>query len=250
MQHYLQTCLLLLLLSSFICQAGTNLPAEDITVKVVTEESYPIQFFENGKLIGTATTFVEQVLAAANIQYNIDVYPWARAYRMALNEPNILIFSLAKTAQRADKFKWVGEIMDLEYYLFGPVNSNINAHTSLEELRQYRIGTVRDGAPYQYLLRNDFKNLVTVVKAEQTALLYQSGRIDLLPANKSTFEIVCRNRKLDCSNLVPLYKLDMPSIKLFMAFSQLTDDFIVEKVRAAYNQVTKAQHNLIEQSIN
>ena len=78
---------------------------------------------------------------------------------IADDEPNILIYSLAKTPARAEQFKWVGEIMALDYYLYGAIDSEVNAQTSLEKLKQYKIGTVRDSAVYQYLIKNDFKKL-------------------------------------------------------------------------------------------
>ena len=179
----------------------------------------------------------------AGFTYSIDVLPWARAYHLALNEPNTLIYSLAKTPARAEQFKWVGEIMALDYYLYGAIDSEVNAQTSLEKLKQYKIGTVRDSAVYQYLIKNDFKHLTTVVQGKQNLLLFEQNRIDLFPANKSTFQVICLQEAFNCRNIKPVYKLDISSIDLYMAFSQSTDNAIVEKVRAGYQAVIQKQHN-------
>lgn len=227
-------CLLISLYSS--CGATLEYKA-DIRIKVVTEDTFPVQYFENGKISGPATKLVEQVLSAANISYTIEVLPWARAYHLALTEPNILIYSLARTKTRTNKFKWVGRIMALEYYLYGSFDSDINLKTPLATLKKFRVGTVRDSAVDQYLRANNFKKLTTVVQGIQNFNLFEQKRIDLFPANQSSFQAVCLEYAFNCQALKPLHKLDISSIDLYMAFSELTDDILVEKVRMAYEEV-------------
>ena len=241
---------LLMLVSSAACGNEQQDKQDVINIKVVTEDTFPLQYLENGKVTGPATNLVEQVLLAAGVTYNIEVLPWARAYQLALTEPNILIYSLAKTTARLNAFKWVGKITALDYYLYGAVDSEINLQTSLEDLKQYEIGTVRDSAVYQYLQVNGFNKLTTVVQGRQNFLLFEQNRIDLFPANKSSFQAICLQDAFNCHNLKPLYKLDISSIELYMAFSQLTDDAMVEKVRAGYKKVMKKRKNLHDIGIN
>ena len=52
---------------------------------------------------------MEKTLQAAQLRdYQIRLYPWARAYDMALKEPNVLIFLIARTSARETQFKWAG----------------------------------------------------------------------------------------------------------------------------------------------
>ncbi len=241
---------LLMLVSSAACGNEQQDKQDVINIKVVTEDTFPLQYLENGKVTGPATNLVEQVLLAAGVTYNIEVLPWARAYQLALTEPNILIYSLAKTTARLNAFKWVGKITALDYYLYGAVDSEINLQTSLEDLKQYEIGTVRDSAVYQYLQVNGFNKLTTVVQGRQNFLLFEQNRIDLFPANKSSFQAICMQDAFNCHNLKPLYKLDISSIELYIAFSQLTDDVLVEKIRAGYTKVMKKRNNSHDIGIN
>ena len=241
---------LLMLVSSAACGNEQQDKQDVINIKVVTEDTFPLQYLENGKVTGPATNLVEQVLLAAGVTYNIEVLPWARAYQLALTEPNILIYSLAKTTARLNAFKWVGKITALDYYLYGAVDSEINLQTSLEDLKQYEIGTVRDSAVYQYLQVNGFNKLTTVVQGRQNFLLFEQNRIDLFPANKSSFQAICLQDAFNCHNLKPLYKLDISSIELYIAFSQLTDDVLVEKIRAGYTKVMKKRNNSHDIGIN
>lgn len=248
--RYFSMIFLLVLMSHFTYAVDKNSTHDEVSIKVVTEDTFPLQFVENGKISGPATALVENVLSVAGITYSIEVLPWARAYHLALTEPNVLIYSLAKTTSRAKEFKWVGHIIALDYYLYGSADSNIDFKTPLADLKQYQIGTVRDSAVYQYLQDNGFTNLTTVVQGKQNLLLFKNKRVDLFPANKSSFKAICKLYAFDCQMLKPVYKLDISAIDLHMAFSQLTDDTTVEKMRSAYKQIMQKQNNLLDIGIN
>ena len=63
-------------------------------VRVVTEET-AYSYLQDGKVSGPATKVVEATLQRAGLDgYQIGLYPWARAYDMALQEPDVLILSL------------------------------------------------------------------------------------------------------------------------------------------------------------
>jgi len=75
--------------------------ANSTEIKVITEHYPPLQIVENGKPIrGLAIDIMKELLRKTEIQTNIQTYPWARAYKMALSEENILIFSLTRTKER------------------------------------------------------------------------------------------------------------------------------------------------------
>ena len=241
----------LVLLYSFCISARAFSPKADvhIQIKVVTEDTFPVQYIENGKVTGPATALVEQVLVAANVKYDIEVLPWARAYNLALSEPNVLIYSLARTSAREKQFHWLGRIMALEYYLYGGLDSNIDFTTPISELTQYRVGAVRDSAVDQYLRGKGFEKLTTVIKGTQNFHLFEQNRIDLLPANQSSFQAICLQYAFNCQELKPVHKLDISSADLYMAFSQLTDAALVEKVQAAYKQVINQRTPLLDPKV-
>lgn len=249
MRSIFQYCLLIIFttpLVTFTAQADDT----DIKIRVVTEDTFPVQYFENGIISGPATQLVKKVLSVAGLSYDIEVLPWARAYHLATTEPNVLIYSLARTKARAKKFKWIGRIMALDYFLYGSVNADINLNTPLAALKQYKIGTVRDSAVNQYLKENGFKNLTTVVQGTQNFFLFEQKRIDLFPANKSSFQAVCLQHAFNCKVIKPLHKLDISSIDLYIAFSQLTDDVLIKKVHKAYDEVMQKRKSLVDFDIN
>ncbi|MCB1974474.1 MAG: hypothetical protein KDE65_08450, partial [Burkholderiaceae bacterium] len=66
-------------------------------IRAVTETT-PYTYIEGDKVVGTATEVVELTLQRAGLKdYSVHLYPWARAYDMALKEPGVLIFLIART---------------------------------------------------------------------------------------------------------------------------------------------------------
>ncbi|MDP6688032.1 MAG: transporter substrate-binding domain-containing protein [Alphaproteobacteria bacterium] len=74
-------------------------------VAVVTETWKPYSYEENGIVKGSATKIVRAVLERAGIDYSIQVYPWARAYKTALNRESVVLFAVVRTEEREKLFK-------------------------------------------------------------------------------------------------------------------------------------------------
>ena len=88
--------------------AGPSAPKGHVAV--VTEDWKPYSFEEDGAVKGSATGLVRKVLERAGIDYSIKVYPWARAYSMALNDDDTLIFAIVRSGEREPLFNWVGQV--------------------------------------------------------------------------------------------------------------------------------------------
>ena len=64
------------------------------------------------------TEVVKKILKRAKLDYKLGIYPWARAYQMALDAPNVLIYSIARNDKRETLFKWVCVIAPCHGYLY------------------------------------------------------------------------------------------------------------------------------------
>ena len=94
---------ILVFLLSFIDSANSE------EIKVVTEHFPPYQIAEEGKPVrGVNVEFIKALLNEVNVDTDINVYPWARAYSMALTYPNVLIFSISRVPEREHLFHWIG----------------------------------------------------------------------------------------------------------------------------------------------
>ena len=220
----------LLLCSVAVC---TEL-ARATGIMVVTENSPPMQEMDGDRVGGVATELVEAVLKRSGVSYEIKMYPWVRAFSMT-KEPNVLIYSLARTKPRESHFKWVGEILPVKYYLFRlKSRPEINPKT-IEEAKSYRIGVLRKDIVHEYLKQKEFPLLDEVGKLELNFAKLVNKRVELIPfSDRLNFGFGCEQFKIDCNMFEPALLLEDISFGLYIAFSNSTDDATVKKVRDAY----------------
>ena len=209
---------------------------------VVTEELPPYNMTLDGKLTGMSTEVVQAVLKEAGETAPIQSMPWARAYDIALNSEKVLIYSIARTAQRETLFKWVGVIAPTRWYLFSLPGTQFNLK-SLEDARQYQIATVKDDVGEQYLIDKGFaigRNLQSSNKYEHNYAKLKAGRVDLWISNElNAHYLVRKGSGNPHENAVPQLSLDDlgGANGLCMAFSRNTPDEVVERFRHALARV-------------
>ena len=78
------------------------LPAETPPgiIQMMTEEYPPVTFMKNGKVSGFVTDMVREISARQGIPDNIQLTSWDEAYKVALSNPNVVLFSAERTAER------------------------------------------------------------------------------------------------------------------------------------------------------
>ena len=205
-------------------------------IQILTEELPPYNMTQDGRLTGMSTEVVQAVLQEVGVQAHIQSMPWARAYDIAQNSENVLIYSIARTRQREKLFKWVGTIAPVRWYLFTLPQRDIQLG-QLDEARRYQIGTVKDDAGEQHLLDKGFAVGENLQSSNRYAHNYEKltlGRIDLWIANElNAFYLVRRAGDDPDETLVPV--LSLPDLGddqgLSMAFSPQTSDALVERFR-------------------
>ncbi len=211
-------------------------------IRVVTEELPPYNMRRAGMVTGLSTEVVRAVLQQAGIEAEIRVMPWARAYDIALNEENVLIYSIVRTPQREKLFKWVGTVAPARWLLYAQPGRGIRLER-LEDARGYRVATVNQDAGEQYLLGKGFelgKSLQSSNAYEANYEKFKLGRVDLWISDELNARYLVRQAGDDpavmLSNALPLPDLG-PEGAMDMAFSRRTPDATVERFRAALRAI-------------
>lgn len=219
--------------------AGTFIGAvaHSETITAVTETS-AYTFLKGDRVAGTATEVVEKTLQAAGLtDYQFKLYPWARAYDMALKEPGVLIYLIARTPAREQQFRWAGEIMKIQYHLYRlRARSDIHVKT-LADAKNYTIGVMRDDVRQQYLLTKGFYRLAVSAQSMDGFNKLIKGQVDLVPLTEDDANTLCLQAHFDCAGLERVLTLDEASSGLYMAYSTSTEASIVQKTRAAFDKL-------------
>jgi polar amino acid transport system substrate-binding protein len=214
---------------------GLGLVAQAQPLQVVTEAT-PYSYLQGDQLAGPATEVVRAALQRAGLDdYRAGLYPWARAYDLALKEPNVLIYLIARTPAREAQFKWAGEFMKMEYHLYKLRDRQDVAVRRLEDARRYSVGVIRDDLRHQYLRGKGFGKLVVSAQNIDNFRKLLARQIQLIPLPDADAAQLCREAQFDCAQLEKVLTLDELSTGLYMAFSHATDDATVRRVRQSFD---------------
>jgi polar amino acid transport system substrate-binding protein len=210
-------------------------PLLSAELTILTENLPPLNYVENGELVGPSVDIVKEIQRRVGSHEKIEVYPWARAYKMALEDENIVLFSMTYTKIRYDKFKWIGPVAKKRDILVAKKGSGLKIN-SLEDARKVkRIGTLRDDTRERLLKGLGFTNLEPVSDEQLNARKLDLGRIDLWTYKKPGLRTVCELAGVDFNEIEEVYNLR--EIDLMIAFSKKTSDSIVEKWRNAFTEM-------------
>ena len=206
-------------------------------VKIVTEEYPPYNYIdtENGEVTGVNTDVVRAILDRLAQTYEINVNPWARSYDLALEQPNVMIYSIVRTEQREDLFKWVGEIAPIDFYLIA-LKEGVSVN-SLEGAKSYMVGTVRDDVIEQYLIEQGFEVGVNIDRTSSHVSNLKklvAGRIDLIAVSDLTAAYQLKQLGYNPEQVLgEKLLLETISVPLYMGFNLGTPDETVAKYQQA-----------------
>lgn len=224
------------------CTFGAH--ATGAELRVVTEELPPYNMTQGGQVTGMSTEVVQAVMKEVGLQAPIKSMPWARAYDIALNEENVLIYSITRTPQREKLFKWVGVIAPTHWYLFSLPGRNLPIK-QLQDARKYQTATVNEDAGEQYLVGKGFvlgKNLQSSNKYEFNYEKLKLGRVDLWISNELNALYLSRQAG-DNPETSLVRVLALPDLThddgLSMAFSLKTPDATVERFRKGLETIRR-----------
>jgi len=209
------------------------------SIMVVTENWKPYNYQESGVVKGSSTQIVREVLDRAGVTYDIRIYPWARTYFMAQKEKNVMIYTIIRTPLREDLFKWIrplGKADTVSFYkLKGRKDIVID---SLEDVKKYKVGLVREDVKHQYLISQGFENgrhIEPVETQEQNINKLRLKRIDLIVFSQRNYSSEMSSFKA-LENKVEEVFILFEAIP-YMAFSISTSDEMVERIVKSYDQL-------------
>ncbi|MBL0714500.1 MAG: ABC transporter substrate-binding protein [Desulfosarcina sp.] len=208
-------------------------PALASELTILTENLPPLNYVQEGVLVGPSVDIVREIQKRVGSTAPIQVYPWVRAYKMALEGDNVVLFGTTYTRDRHDKFKWIGPLATKRDILVARKASNTRIAT-LDDARQIgRIGTLRDDTRERFLLKHGFTNLEPVSDEKKNAQKLMLGRIDLWTYKKPGLRTVCMLAGVDADALEEVYHLR--TIDLMIAFSKSTADTIFNAWQDAFD---------------
>lgn len=212
-------------------------------IEVVTEFLEPYQIKNpDGSLGGFSTDVVEALFKITLDHPKIQTMPWARAYDVALHNPNVLIYSIAHTKLRNKKFHWIGALKEERLYFWGLKKHYAKTNYKVPALKNLKIAVSRNSNSAQYLIAQGFSNIYQLANERQNMDMLFIDRVDLILATQITIETRAKNLGYDFNELQRLNEVAALNNKLSIAFSLDTSPTLIKKYQTAFQQlVTSGQ---------
>jgi len=204
---------------------------EELTI--LTEEMPPYNYTdENNVVTGFSTEIVRELVKRTKLDITnnqITSHPWARAYKMLEKGPNVLLFSMTRSEEREKRFKWVGPIASRTIWFWKlKSRTDINA-TSLETIKKYRVGAVREFSSTRYMQELGFTlDLTNSEEINFKKFIY--GRFDLLTALELAAAYHMNKQDKSFEQLERVFKLD-DRYDYYLALNINTSDEIVNTLQ-------------------
>ncbi len=237
---------LILVLLTLNSTAAIAAEPENAFLQVYTElavtDGHTEKFTDDGVPAGIETDLVRAVLADAGIEYQIQVVPWVRAVQAIDASRNVVVYSMARTPEREDKYHWIGQVLPLDFHLYG-LRENIDSlPKNLREASTARIGVLRADVVGIYLESLGFTNLVYVTEPSRNLDMLKRSRIDLFPYTRHSVGSFVEANEFNPEDLIGVIRLDEISTGLYMVVSKNTDNAIVERLRKSYRDVVSSNN--------
>ncbi len=208
-------------------------------LSVYTEDLAPLNYQKHGQLTGYGTELLQAMLKQAKLSAEFKVQPWTRSYQQVLQQPNSLIYSIAKTPDRSDLFEWIGPISPRRICLIKLQARQDIKLRDLSELKNYKLGLVREMASSKLLLE---KNLVpdTVYDfaptGESNIRKLIAGRVDIIVGSDWVTFYEARKITGKKHNFEVVWVLDETS-PYYFALNKDTEAQTIKKLRLAFDKL-------------
>jgi polar amino acid transport system substrate-binding protein len=203
--------ILLLAMSTAVC-------AESDDFWVLTNLEPPFsQADERGKLSGYAIELVENILTTAGVKQTILAAPWERVLKEGRDKANVLVFAVARTAEREQDFHWITPITANVYgiYALRGRHKSINKFEALADFGPIAV------------LQNDFRQDIMAQHAYIKIAPYGTwadaiqallnGQAQGLFFSDGGVEYFCKRNTLDCNDVQRVYTYQTVTTYLVMS---------------------------------
>lgn len=205
---------------------------------IAFENVPPYAYVEQGRVKGLYVQKVSRVFSIADVNFNSEVYPWARAINRTSKHANKFLVNLAMMPERKDKFIWLGQ-----FDIYCPAVMRLDKRNDIElshenDIRNYRMVLLRDYFISLQVQKDDLidqGNIIWVATLQEAYELMLKERVDLaiFDPHRLTLMMQHLGDKNQLTMALPLPQYNQP---LNLAANLLTDASIVQRLKSALEQ--------------
>ena len=208
------------------------------SLSIYYEDNKPLQSQgADGKPAGFAADVVREIQRRTDNSDAIQLVPGARGLNRLGANPNTLLFSMARTAERDNLYQWIGPIFDNSYAFFAKADSPLLI-SSLDEARKVAsIGVYRGDVRDQVLTTLGFTNLDRANSNLSNVKKLMAGRISLFAGSPTNLQALAEEAGYKTTDFQLVFVFMHK--QLYIAASQDTDRALVARWNEALVQMKR-----------
>lgn len=215
------------------CKVSGTVSPTSGGLRIITEVYPPYNFVDkNNNVTGQSTEIVRAILEKTGTQANIEVMPLSQGLALAEKGPGIVIYSLNRTPQREELFKWVGPIGYYEQAFYAKKGSTVTVSELEDAKKVSKIGVYEGDAGAQFLASRGFTNLDYSLTDAEALKKLMDGTVQLWLGNKDGLAITTGQAGVNPDDLVVLPTVVIQA-DLYIAFSKDIPDSTVKGWQSA-----------------
>ena len=229
----------LMILSLLLGLAGGAPAAAAATdvLRILTEESPPLNFIKDGEVTGLATDVVGELVKATATDGTIRMVGWEEGYQALLEQPDVALFSTAMTPERKALFQWVGPTAVVDTNLYALKGSGI-AISNLDDARKInKIAVVSDYYSEQVLDAEGFTNLQSYPDRDATIRQLLDGKVPLVAASNTEMPAALAKAGASMADVENAFTLSTDL--LYVAFSKGISPELVARWQDALDEMKR-----------
>lgn len=161
--------------------------------KIWSLDEPPTNYIDDkGALTGVSVDVARELQKLLHDDTPIEFMPSARATKFSKLEPNVLIFSLARSKVREDAgYQWIIQTTYKPWAFLAKKDSALRID-SLDDAKRLQIGAVHGTAFENYLIENQFPHINASISPSKNILMLLAGRVEAVISNRVIIASQCK----------------------------------------------------------
>ena len=215
--------------------------AEGGTLTIITEDWPPYNYEENGEVKGFSTEIVQAILKELNLSYEIQLLPGARGEKLLDEGAHVMNFSLFRTSERKNQYKWIGPIAEDAVYFYKKKGNPIDIQTLEDAKNVKRVACRHKGLVFNVLQKEGFTNLALTTNPDDIIKKVVMRRVDL-SVSETPLGVKYWLRKLnfpaDALEQTPVKLVEFP---LYIACTKDIPDEVIQQWQEALEHIKASE---------
>ncbi|WP_028865624.1 substrate-binding periplasmic protein [Psychromonas aquimarina] len=205
--------------------------------RFVTSSEPPTNYSYAGSFTGTTTEIVKAVRDHLGWTKPIEVYPWSRAYRIALYTPDIVIFTAGKTEERkALGFTFIGPVSTRKHGVFTRADHQA-AQPELIKSSQTPIAAMRSDWR-SLLLEKQGNKVLNLAEHSQGLQMLMRGRVDYWVSSDLEAPVIAKSLGYKAADIKMVWIIK--ESKSYMAFSPDSSTDLIKTWQSAFRYLQES----------